>query len=144
MRRAPVMPVPGRGRFVRQPIYVRDVCEIISSCIAGDRHIGQTYNVTGRERIAYVDILETIREAQGLRTPIVPIPYALFWLLLKSYAVFDRNPPFTTDQLDALVAGDEFDSHPWWDIFGVPGTPFRDAIVETFQDPRFSRYVLDL
>jgi hypothetical protein len=67
----------------------------------------------------------------------------LFWALLKLYARFDSDPPFTTDQLEALVAGDEFELIPWWDIFDVPSTPFHTAIRETYRDPRFSHHVLD-
>ena len=67
----------------------------------------------------------------------------MFRLLLKIYALFDRDPPFTADQLEALVAGDEFELIPWWEIFGVSSTPFSEAIQETFAHPIFSQYELD-
>lgn len=143
MRRTPVFPVPGWGRIVRQPLYVGDLCGIIMSCISGDRHVGEIFNISGREKLEYVDIIRAIREEQGLRTLIVPIPYRIFWLMLKTYGLFDREPPFNTDQLAALVAGDEFELIPWWEIFGVPSTPFREALRQTLCDPRFSQHVLD-
>jgi len=63
-------------------------------------------------------------------------------LLLKIYAIFDRDPPFTTDQLKALLGADEFDVIAWDEIFNVTPTPFTDAIRETFQDPVYSQYSL--
>lgn len=142
MQRAPIIPLVGRGRVLRQPMYVGDLCNIILSCITGERHTGKTFNITGREELYYADIVRAIRDVQGLRTLTVPVPYSIFWLLLRIYALFDRDPPFTTDQLEALVAGDEFELIPWWDIFEVPSTPFQEAIRETYCDSRYSHYVL--
>ena len=141
MQRVPVFPIPGHGRYMRQPLYVRDFCAIIVSCIE-DFPSGRTFNITGRERIDYIDIIRAIRRATGARTAIVRIPYGLFWFLLWLWARFDRDPPFTTDQLKALVAGDEFELIPWWEIFGVEATPFAEAIEETFRHPEYSRYEL--
>ena len=102
----------------------------------------ETYNITGREMVDYVDIIRTIKTTLGLHTWILHIPFRLFWWLLRIYAIFDRDPPFTTQQLEALVAHDEFELIPWWEMFNVPATPFADAIKETYTDERYSRYVL--
>ena len=55
----------------------------------------------------------------------------------------DRDPPFTTSQLEALVAPDEFEVIPWWDIFGVRATPFVEAIDETFGEGSHGDVVLE-
>ena len=143
MRRVPVFPIPGHGRYPRQPLYVMDFCRIIVSALER-RPDGEVYNITGAEHVDYVDLIRTIRDTIGARTWIVHIPYGLFHALLRLYALFDRNPPFTADQLEALTAGDEFELIPWWEIFatGAP-TPFRQAVAETFLDPRHGQVVLD-
>ena len=33
MQRAPVFPIPGHGRYLRQPLYAGDFCDIIMACI---------------------------------------------------------------------------------------------------------------
>lgn len=142
LRRAPVFPVPGSGRYMRQPLYVIDFCRIILACLR-QRPNNQAYNITGREKVDYVDIIRTIRRTIGVRTPILHIPYGLFWLLLATYALVDRNPPFTTRQLKALVTPDEFELIPWWDIFQVTPTPFDEAIGRTFGPGRYADVVLD-
>ena len=142
MRKVPAFPIPGHGRYMRQPLYVRDFCDVIVKCVA-NRLVGGPYNITGTEQIDYIDIIRTIRDTLGVRTPIVRIPYWLFDGLLRTWALFDSNPPFTTDQLRALVAGDEFDSDDWPEIFGVTPTPFRQAIRETFLDPTYSQVELE-
>jgi len=57
--------------------------------------------------------------------------------------VFDKEPPFTTDQLIALTAHDEFEVIDWPNIFNVKATPLAEAFDETFNDPVYSQYVLD-
>lgn len=142
MQRTPVFPVPGNGRYVRQPLYAADFCRIILSCI--ERRIsGETYDISGREKVDYIDIIRAIKAATGARSWILPIPYWLFYTLLWTWGLFDRNPPFTTDQLSALVARDEFDVIDWPALFGVDSTPFKQAIEETFTDPRYSDVVLE-
>lgn len=59
------------------------------------------------------------------------------------WALFDRNPPFTTQQLAALTARDEFEVIDWPGLFGVPCTPFKTAIHETFNDSRYSDVALE-
>jgi len=127
---------------MRQPLYVLDFCRIIVSVIK-KRPESQAYNITGREEVDYIDIIREIKAATHSKTWIINIPYWLFWVLLKVYAVFDKNPPFTVEQLKALTAGDEFELIPWWEIFEVESTGFKQAIDETFNHPEYSKVVLD-
>ncbi len=142
MQKVPVFPVPGNGRFMRQPLYVGDFCNIIISCI--ERRIPDgIFNISGHEKIDYIDIIREIKRATDAKALIVKIPYSLFHALLWLWGLFDRNPPFTTQQLEALVAKDEFEVIDWPGIFGVRCTPFAEAIAETFQHPQYSRVVLE-
>ena len=141
MAMIPVFPIPSHGRFMRQPLYVGDFCNMIISSMHKQPQ-NEVYNITGREKIDYVDIIKGIKKTLGLRTWILHIPYWLFWTLLKLYAIFDRDPPFTTSQLQALVIKEEFELIPWWDIFEIKPTPFDQALKETYLDETYSKYVL--
>ena len=141
MQRFPVFPIPGSGRYMRQPLYNRDFCRIVAACL--ERPMArEVYNISGMQEVDYIDIIRAIKTTIGSKTWIVRIPYWSFWALLRLYAVFDRNPPFTTKQLQALVTPDRFEVIPWDEIFGVPQTPFVDAIRETFTDPRYAQVTL--
>jgi len=142
MKKIPVFPVPGDGRFLRQPLYVGDFCQIIISCIE-QRITEGVFNISGHEKVDYIDIIREIKRATNAAALIMKIPYSLFYGLLWLWGQFDRNPPFTTQQLAALVAKDEFEVIDWPAIFGVSSTPFADAIHETFCDPRYSPVVLE-
>jgi nucleoside-diphosphate-sugar epimerase len=142
MHRVPVFPIPGSGKYMRQPLYVGDFCNVIISCIES-RVKGQAFNITGLERVDYIDIIRQIKRATRARCAIVRIPYGLFYVLLKVYALFSKNPPFTADQLKALTAGDEFEVIDWEGIFKIRATPFAKAMDETFNDPTYSHIALD-
>jgi len=141
MDRAPVFPVPGDGKFARQPLYAGDFAAIVASAL--ESRITGTYDISGRALIDYVDLIKAIKSITKARAAIVHIPFGLFWALLWLYARFDRNPPFTTNQLEALVIPEVFPIIDWPQIFGVEETPLLQALGETFQDTRYSHIVLD-
>ncbi|WP_420566168.1 NAD-dependent epimerase/dehydratase family protein [Thalassobaculum sp.] len=141
MKKAPVFPIPGNGKYMRQPLYGGDFSDIVLACLDGRRE--GAWNISGQEKIDYVDLIKAVRRASGAKTPIVHIPYSAFWMLLRVYAVFDRDPPFTTKQLEALVTPDSFEVIDWPSIFGVRATPLDEALAITFNDPRYSGVVLD-
>jgi nucleoside-diphosphate-sugar epimerase len=140
MARAPVFPVPGSGLYVRQALFELDFCAVIAACL--DREITGEYNISGLERVKYIDLIRMIRDASGARTPILRVPYRLFWLLLRVYELIDRHPPFTTQQLEALVIPEEFEMIDWPDIFGVARTPLREALMRTFRERPYCDIVL--
>ena len=142
MKKVPVFPIPGHGRYMRQPLYVGDFANIIISCIENRVRDG-VYNISGHEKVDYIDMIREIKRATRAKALIMRIPYSLFFALLWVWGLFDKNPPFTTQQLAALSAKDEFEVIDWPGIFGVQCTPFKAALDETFNDPRYSGVVLE-
>ena len=142
MKKVPIFPIPGNGRYMRQPLYAGDFCNIIIACIE-KQIVDGVYNISGLEQVDYIDIIREIRRATGASSLILNIPYWLFHFLLRVWAIFDRNPPFTTQQLQALVTKDEFEVIDWPAIFEVQSTPFSRAIEETFNDPVYSKVYLE-
>ena len=142
MRKVPIFPIPGHGGYVRQPLYAGDFSNIIISCIENNALNG-TYNISGQERINYIDLMRAVKKATGASAFILRIPYSLFYILLAIWAIFDKNPPFTTEQLAALTAKDEFEVIDWPSIFGVPSTPLQDALNETFAHVEYSKVELE-
>lgn len=142
MEKTPVFPIPGHGRYMRQPLYEKDFCQVIISAMK-QQPDNQSYNITGRDEVDYIDIIKSIKTAKKLKTLIVKVPFSLFKVMMAVYGLFSKNPPFTTQQLDALVADDKFELIPWWQIFSVEPTPFQQAIDETFNHPTYSHIRLE-
>ena len=140
MRKTPVFPIPGNGRYLRQPLYAGDFTSIVASAV--ETEIAGAYNITGLERIDYIDLIRLLKEATGARTHIQKIPYALFHAMLRANALINRNPAFTAKQLEALVTPDVFEVIDWPGIFGIQATPLKEALHITFRDPVYSHIAL--
>lgn len=140
MARTPVFPVPGHGRYLRQPLYGGDFAAICKASL--ERRLTGAYNISGLEKVDYLDLVRLLKEVTSARAMIVRIPYGLFDALLSTYALFDRDPPFTTAQLAALVTPEVFEVIDWPSIFGVRATPLRAAFEETFRHPVYSKVEL--
>lgn len=141
MARTPVFPIPGDGRFMRQPLYERDFCRCIVRCIERQPD-GAVYDIVGDTRVDYVDIIRTIKRVKKLRTLIIHIPIGVFAFLLRTYSLFSSKPPFTADQLKALSAGDDFTGVDTEAVFGVKQHDFEAAVRESYTDPRYSHITL--
>ena len=141
MERAPLFPIPGHGRYMRQPLYNRDFCKAILWCLA-HLPVGKSYDLVGNDRVDYVDIVREIRRVKRLKTPIVHLPVSVFAFLMRTYSLFSKNPPFTVEQLKALAAGDDFVGVDMQQTFGFAPTSFHDGIRETFCHPTYSQYTV--
>jgi len=142
MAKIPVFPIPGHGRYIRQPLYVLDFCRVLIAC-ANTRPAGKIYDIVGEEDVTYIDIIRTIKRVKKLHTLIINLPVPFFKFLMNVYALFSKNPPFVADQLDALMAGDYFTGHSMEKEFGIKPTPFAEAIRETYTNPKYCNIVLE-
>ena len=137
MEKTPLFPIPGNGRYLRQPLFVEDYVNIIVSSLT--HKIRGTYDISGQEKISYIDIIKVIKRQKKSKTIIIQIPYVFFFILLKIWALFDRNPPFTVYQLRALVIPETFPSSEWEAIFNVKPTQFEKAAKKTFGNNKFNK-----
>lgn len=142
MAQTPVFPVPGHGRYLRQPLYAGDFCNIIAATIEEPRP-GHVFNISGQEEIAYIDLVRALKAATGAHAAIVKVPYGIFRRLLQLYAMVDANPPFTVSQLAALVIPETFEVIDWPGLFGLRATPLAEGLRETFSHPVYSNVILE-
>jgi len=131
MEKIPIVPLPGNGKYIRQPLYVKDLCKVIVA-LTKRTPKNKIHNIIGEERIPYVDLLRIIAKTRGWKRLFLPIPLPIFAFLLRLYSFITRKTVFTPDQMKALTAGDEFEVEPWGKEFKVQYTPFRKAMHETW------------
>ncbi len=136
MEKTPLLPIPGSGRFPRQPLYVLDLCRVILRALERGPS-GAVHNLIGLELLPFVELLRAIARERRLRCLIVPTPMPLFAAAVRLYALLLRRPAVTKDQLDALTAGDVFPVDDWPEQWGVRYTPFAEGLREAVASPRF-------
>lgn len=135
MEKLPVLPFPGHGRYIRQPLYVLNLCQIIQSAM-GMGATNQVHNLIGKEQIYFLDLLRIIKKKRKIHCILLPLPIWLFALLVKTWGMIFGKAPFVKDQILALTAGDVFPLADWETTFNVKYTKFEDA----FNDILTSEY----
>lgn len=141
LKLSPIFPIPGDGKYVRQPLYANDFCRIIISSI--DTDINGIYDISGLEEIEYIEIIKLIKSSVGSYSVLVKMPVSFFKRLLRIYSLIDSNPPFTADQADALVTPETFPKIDWPTIFQVKSTDMNKALTETFTKNKYSKIKME-
>jgi len=135
MRKFPIFPIPGNGQYIRQPLFVEDFVKILASTLFIKKK--GILDISGKEQLTYISIIKEIKKIQKSKTLIIKIPYIFFYILLKIWALFDRNPPFTIYQLKALTIPEVFPTADWESIFNVKTTKFRIAVTRTYGNNKY-------
>src|SRR5690606_19864432 len=73
VRRPPLIPQVGDGRFPFRPVWVGDVVRAFGGALERPATVGRTYEVVGPTEYTFRELLELVRGALGLRKPIVPV-----------------------------------------------------------------------
>jgi nucleoside-diphosphate-sugar epimerase len=71
MEKTPIFPIPGTGRYMRQPLYNRDFCRVIIHCLE-NQPINKVYDLVGQEQIDYIDIIYAIKRIKKCAIEIIP------------------------------------------------------------------------
>ncbi len=131
-KKCPVFPVPGHGRYPRQPIYIDDLCQLVIKLIHNFPLENKVYSINGKEKIYFHEMVRIVlKELKGIHFMIyLPIPVFLFLMRLYDFLF---HSPFTPGQIKSLTSGDVFPDYPWWDEFGIRVTSFAEGIKSMIQ-----------
>lgn len=126
-KKIPCFPIPGHGKWPRQPIYIDDICHLIISIINKFPH-NKIYSVNGKEIIYFRDMIKIVLEQlDGFKFRIF-LPVSVFKLLMMSYQKLMGSTQFTSDQVDSLTAEEVFSNYAWWEEFNIDVTSFEEGV----------------
>jgi nucleoside-diphosphate-sugar epimerase len=126
-KRIPMFPIPGHGKWPRQPIYIDDMCFLIISIMNNFPH-NKVYSINGKDVIFYRDMIKIVlTEIGGFKFRLF-LPISLFKFLMMSYQKLTGNIQFTPDQVDSLTSEEIFPNYPWWDEFDIKITSFEEGV----------------
>jgi uncharacterized protein YbjT (DUF2867 family) len=106
--RTPVLPVPGGGRRLQQPVHVADLASAVLAAVEQPAAAGRRYDIAGPEPLTFADLLVTCAEAVGSRTRCVPVPLAPSVTALRGYERFSRALRIKAEQLERLAEDKAF------------------------------------
>ena len=101
-QRWPLLPLPGGGANLVQPVWVEDVAQALEAALR-PAAAGREYDLGGAHPLTYREMIEEIAAALGKRARAVPIPLALMMPLARGAELAGRclgaEAPLTTAQL---------------------------------------------
>jgi uncharacterized protein YbjT (DUF2867 family) len=128
IRRSPVVPVVGNGRYLLQPVSVATVAEGFALALERPQTAGESFEVCGPDRLTYNRVLDLIGEAVGRGHPAkLHLPV---WLMRAAAAGLGRFPwfPVTPDQLTMLFEGNLCGVQTFYEIFGLEPVHLAGAL----------------
>jgi len=128
LARVPVLPVPGGGRCLHQPVHVADAAAAVLAAAQRPGAAGHIYNVAGPEPLSFADLLRACANAAASPTRFVPAPLAPLIAAARIHERLSRRPQFTAEQLQRLGENKAFPIADTIRDLGYSPRPFPDGI----------------
>lgn len=123
VRRSPVVPVIGDGRYRRQPVHVDDLSAAILGLLTRPGGLpGQAFDAGGAQALSFDDLIDNIARALGRRVCKLHLPRAVF----VQAARFSRD--FDPSLLDAVEQDEVVDPSALAAASGVQPRPFSAGV----------------
>jgi uncharacterized protein YbjT (DUF2867 family) len=107
--RVPVVPLPGGGRRLQQPVHVDDLAAAVVAALTTRAAVGQVYDVAGPEPLTLRQVVLDAGEALGRRPRTVTVPLAPLIGLARIYERTTSTPRLKAEQLQRLAEDKVFD-----------------------------------
>ena len=135
MRRLPVLPLPGGGRNLVQPIHQDDVTACVVAAL--ERHWGtpRALVVAGPAPVRYADFMRAIAVAAGLTPPwIVPVP-AVLLTAASPLTLLPGLPRIRPAEIRRLMEDKAFDIGDMRALLSVHPMGLEEGLARSFGDP---------
>lgn len=132
LRRLPVVPLPGGGRALVQPIHQSDVTRCLRAALDVAWAGPETVVVAGPTPLPYADFVRAVAAAARLRAPtIVPVPAGVLRALLPITAL-PGLPRIRADELRRLLEDKAFPIDTMRCRLGVEPIALSAGLAQTF------------
>lgn len=111
LRRVPILPVPGGGHRLQQPVHVSDLAETTVNAIEREKS-GATYDVPGPDPMSLRMLIAQAAAAVGRRVVIIPVPLSPAIWAVRAYEQRASRPRLKAEQLERLAEDKAFDPGP--------------------------------
>jgi nucleoside-diphosphate-sugar epimerase len=133
LRRLPVLPLPGGGKFLVQPIHQSDVTRCIRAALDHPWTGPETVVIAGPEPVAYADFVRAVARAAELRKPVIlPVPAAPLILAARLTRHVSALPAIKPEEIRRLVEDKAFDIGKMRDLLGVDPVGLVKGLALTF------------
>ena len=103
MHRFPVLPLPGDGAGLQQPVHVDDLAAAIVTSLDRPVSVHKAYDVGGPEPMTLRAVIQEAAAATGRQPRLVPVPLAAAVAIVRLYESVASKPRLNSEQLSRLA-----------------------------------------
>jgi len=134
LRRLPMVPLPGAGRALVQPIHQSDVARAILAALARDWDGPHAITIAGPTALSYADFVRAIARAAGLPRPrILPLPALPLMLGARLAALIPGLPRVRPAEIRRLLEDKAFDIGEMRAELGFEPMALDEGLRQTFK-----------
>ncbi len=128
VRKLPVVPVIGDGKYRMQPVAVEQVAQSFSRALGRPETVRETYHLGGRKSYSYYEIIDIFGAALGKKS-VSKLHHPLL-LMKPAVKILQSIPkfPIASDQLEMLLEGNVCDPSEWARTFDIEPEDFADGL----------------
>ena len=135
----PIFPIVGTGKYPRQPVYIKDMVQIIITLL--EKQPKNKVMSIDADPIDFIDMVKVMMKASKRRRILLKLPVKLFIFLMQTYNFILRKVEFTPDQVKSLTTGETFPQDNWDTKLKVKKSSFREGLQDMVKDKNF-KYML--
>ena len=124
----PIVPVPGKGRTLYQPLHVQDMARCVAAALKLPELRGQILDLGGPHHLTHDRILDIIAGTYHLRRLKIHVPLTLMRLMVAIMERISPHPPATLHQLRMLSVDSATELDLVERTFGFQPRPLEGAI----------------
>ena len=128
LQRVPVVPLPGGGQRLQQPVHVADLASAILKAATTPAAVGRTYDVAGPEPLTFRELVNEAAAAVGRSPVLVGVPLGPAIQVLRAYERMVPRPRIKAEQLERLAEDKTFPIDDARRDLGYAPRSFRDGI----------------
>ncbi len=133
LRRLPVLPLPGGGRFLVQPIHQSDVTRCIRAALDVGWEKPTSLVIAGPEPVRYADFVRAVAAAAGLRKPfILKFPAAPLIVAARLTRHVTILPTIRPEEIRRLLEDKDFLVADMREILGIAPISLAEGLALTF------------
>ena len=136
LKKFPVVPFIGRGRSLKNPVYVDDLMRGFLAVVGNPVAYGKSYNFSGGEEITIWDLAHLMLKHQGISKPFVPLPVSLCTAAAKVLEGRMARPPLTWNVIAGITQDANLDNSEARRDLGYAPIGVREGLQRCFPLPR--------
>lgn len=124
IRKFGFFPMPIGAGGLRQPVHIDDLADACLSALGCETTINKAYNLGGGEVLGFPELVKRIFQAERRKPILIPIPMALFSLLITMAKKFHKTAFVRKEMVERMFQDMTADNQAAMDDFGYAPQPF--------------------